>query len=62
MQFLLFCLLFKNLDWIINLYLKLTALKELSPFEAREVIDLGKINGDSLLTSLNFVLITNEKK
>ena len=42
--------------------LKLSALKELIPFEARQVIDLGKINGDSLLTSLNFVLITNEKQ
>ena len=44
------------------MYLKLTALKELIPFEAREVFDLGKINGNSLLISLNFVLITNEKK
>jgi hypothetical protein len=42
--------------------LKLSALKELIPFEAREVIDLEKMNRDSLLTSLNFVLITNEKK
>ena len=44
------------------MYLILTALKELIPFEAREVIDSGKINGDSLLTSLSFVLIKNEKK
>ncbi len=55
-------LLFGNLDWIINLYLKLSALKELIPFEAREVTDLGKINGNSLLTPLNFVLIKNEKE
>ena len=45
-----------------NLYLKLRALKELIPFVARRVIDLEKINGDLLLTSLNFVLIKNEKK
>ena len=44
------------------MYLKLSVLKELIPFEAREVIDLETINGDSPLTSLNFVLITNEKK
>ena len=44
------------------MYLKLSALKELIPFEAWGVIDLGKIKSDSLLTSLNFVLITNEKK
>ena len=44
------------------MYLKLSALKELIPFQAREVIDFVKINGDSHLTSLNFVLITNEKK
>ena len=44
------------------MYLILSVLKELIPFEAKEVIDLGKINGNSVLTSLNFVLITNEKK
>ena len=44
------------------MYLKLYDLKELIPFAAREVNDLEKINGDSLLTSLNFVLITHEKK
>ena len=41
--------------------MKLSSQKELIPFETREVIDLRKINGESLLTSLNFVLITNEK-
>ena len=60
MQFLLFFVLFKNFDWIINL--ELSVLKELIPFEARKVIDLKKINVDPLSTSLNFVLITNEKK
>ena len=44
------------------MYFKLSVLKELIPFEAREVIDLENINGDSLLIPLNFVLITNEKK
>ena len=44
------------------MYLKLTTLKELIPFEAREVFNLGKINVNSLLISLNFVLITDEKK
>jgi hypothetical protein len=34
--------------------LKLSALKELIPFAAREVIDSEKINGESLLTSLTF--------
>ena len=33
---------FLNLDWIINLYLKLNALKELIPYETREIIDLEK--------------------
>ena len=37
-----------------NFYFKLSDLKELIPFAAREVIDLEKINGDSLLTSLTF--------
>ena len=43
------------------MYLKLSSQKKFIPFETREVIDLRKINGESLLTSLNFVLITNEK-
>ena len=34
--------------------MKLSALKELIPFAAREVIDSEKINGESLLTSLTF--------
>ena len=62
MQILLFCLLFWNLDGKTNLYFKLSDLKELIPFEAREVFNLGKINGNSLLISLNFVRTTNEKK
>ena len=45
MQILPFCLLFWNLDCITNLYLKLSALKELIPFTARDAIDLEKING-----------------
>ncbi|KGF86226.1 hypothetical protein PROCH_1732 [Prochlorococcus marinus str. EQPAC1] len=36
------------------MYFKLSDLKKLIPFAAREVIDLEKINGDSLLTSLTF--------
>ena len=42
--------------------MKLSALKELIPFAAREVIDLEKINGDSLLTSLTFCSNNKWKK
>ena len=38
-----------------SLYLKLSALKKLIPFAAREVIDLEKIIGDSLFNLFKFL-------